>query len=279
VLTEAGAVTGVAIRGAAPGTRETDLLSPLASIERIHAVLLSGGSAFGLDAASGVVRWLEERGIGLDVGVARVPLVPAAVLFDLPIGDAKIRPTAECGYRAAAAASDQPVGEGSVGAGAGATVGKLLGRERAVKGGIGSAAIRLSNGLIVAALVATNGVGDVIDPASGTVVAGVRSEDGRSFADARRLLREGVLPPWHFQGQNTTLGVIATNARLTKAQAAKVADMAHDGLARATGTLEATADIFAVGALAADVMAEAIVRGARQATSAAGVPAARDLAK
>jgi L-aminopeptidase/D-esterase-like protein len=173
-------------------------------------------------------------------------------------------------------------------------VGKLQGLPRAVKGGIGSFAIRLSNGLIVAALVATNGVGDIIDPASGKVVAGVRGEDGRSFADARRLLREGVVPPWHFQGRNTTLGVIATNARLTKAQAAKVADMEHDGLARAiapvhtlddgdtvfavaTGTLEGSADVFAIGALAADVMAEAVLRGVRQATSAAGVPAVRDL--
>jgi L-aminopeptidase/D-esterase-like protein len=296
VLTEGGAVAGVAVRGAAPGTRETDLLSPLATIDRVHAVVLAGGSAFGLDAASGVVRWLEERGIGFDVGVARVPLVPAAILFDLPMGDAKVRPTADCGYRAATSATDRPVAEGSVGAGAGATVGKLRGLERAVKGGIGTAAIHLADGLIVAALVATNGVGDVIDPSTGQIVAGVRDEDGRSFADARLLLRAGVVPPWYSQGRNTTLGVIATNARLTKAQVAKVADMAHDGLARtivpvhtpddgdtvfalATGTHEGSATLFAVGALAADAVAEAVVRAVQQATSAAGVPAARDLTR
>ena len=295
ILTEGGAVAGVDVRGAAPGTRETDLLSPLNSVEHVHAIVLAGGSAFGLDAASGAVRWLEEHGIGFDVTVARVPIVPAAVLYDLPVGDARIRPTAECGYRAAAAASERPVGEGSVGAGAGATVGKLRGLQHAVKGGIGSAAIRLPDGLVVAALAATNGVGDVIDPATGKIVAGVRGDDGRTFMDARRLLREGLMPPWYNQhGRNTTLGVIATNARLTKAQATKVAGMAHDGLARAiapvhtpsdgdtvfalaTGTHEGDAQVFAVGALAADVMAEAIIRGVRQAASAGGVPALRDL--
>lgn len=295
VLTGEGAVAGVDVRGAAPGTRETDLLSPLNSIERVHAIVLSGGSAFGLDAASGTVRWLEEHGIGFDVAVARVPIVPAAVLYDLPMGDPTIRPGADCGYRAAAAASDRPVAEGSIGAGAGATVGKLRGLQHAMKGGIGSAAVRLPNGLIVAALAAANGVGDVIDPSSGRVVAGARGDDGRTLLDARRLLRQGLLPPWYNQrGQNTTLGVIATNARLTKTEATKVAGMAHDGLARAvapvhtpsdgdtifalaTGTHDGKAGVFAVGALAADVMADAILRAVREATTAGGVPAVRDL--
>ena len=295
VLVAAGAVAGVDVRGAAPGTRETDLLSPLNSIERVHAIVLSGGSAFGLDAASGTVRWLEEHGIGFDAGVARVPIVPAAVLFDLRVGDPAIRPTPDCGYGAAAAASTQPVPEGSVGAGAGATVGKLRGLQHAVKGGIGSAAIRLPGGLIVAAVAAANGIGDVIDPATGAIVAGARDDDGRTFVDARRLLRGGFEPPWYDEpGRNTTLGVIATNARLTKAEATKVAGMAHDGLARtiapvhtpsdgdtifalATGAYEREASVFTVGALAADAMAEAVLRAVREATSAGGVPAARDL--
>ena len=297
VLTGAGAIAGVDVRGAAPGTRETDLLSPLNSIERVHAIVLSGGSAFGLDAAGGAVRWLEERGIGFDVGVARVPIVPAAILYDLSLGDASIRPSADCGYRAAAAASEQPVAEGSIGAGAGATVGKLRGLPHAVKGGIGSAALRLPDGLVVAALAAANGIGDVIDPATGRVLAGTRADDGRTFLDARRLIREGFRPPWFEQhGRNTTLGIVATNARLTKAQAAKVAAMAHDGLARAvapvhtpsdgdtifalaTGTHAGEAQLFTLGALAADVMAEAIVRAVREATAAGGVPALRDLSR
>jgi L-aminopeptidase/D-esterase-like protein len=295
ILTEGGVVAGVDVRGAAPGTRETELLSPLNTVDRVHAIVLSGGSAFGLDAASGTVRWLEERGIGFDAGVARVPIVPSAILFDLGMGDARVRPDAQCGYRAAAGASPDPVAEGSVGAGAGATVGKMRGREHAVKGGIGSAAIRMPNGLVVAALVAVNAFGDVVDPASGAVVAGARADDGRSFADARRLLREGTLTPSR-SGENTTLGVIATNARLSKAEATKVAGMAHDGFARAitpvhtpvdgdtiftlaTGAHEHDDSVLVIGALAADAMAEAILRAVRQATSAGGVPALRDLAR
>ena len=294
ILTEAGAVAGVDVRGAAPGTRETELLSPLNTVDRVHAIVLSGGSAFGLDAASGAVRWLEERGIGFDTGVARVPIVPAAILFDLRLGDPRIRPGAECGYRAAAAASSEPVPEGSVGAGAGATVGKMRGFERAVKGGIGTAAVRMPDGLIVAAIVAVNAFGDVIDPSTGAVVAGARTDDGKSFADARRLLLDGHLNTSR-GGDNTTLAVVATNARLSKSGAAKVAAMAHDGFARAitpvhtpvdgdtifalaTGTRESDDSLFVIGALAAEVTAEAIVRAVRQATSAGGVPALRDLA-
>lgn len=292
VLAESGAVAGVDVRGSAPGTRETDLLSPVNTVQQVHAVVLSGGSAFGLDTASGVVRWLEERGIGFETGVARVPIVPAAILFDLGIGDPRIRPDAECGYKAAEGASTRPVEEGSIGAGAGATVGKLHGRARAMKGGIGSAAIRLSDGLVVAALVAVNAVGDIVDPATGRVIAGVRGEDGRSLLDARTLLRSGRHRAR--SGGNTSIGVVATNATLTKAQATKVAQMAHDGLARAivpahtpadgdtmfslaTGARAGEPDLLLIGALAADVTAQAVVRAVREATGLPGLPAVRDL--
>lgn len=294
ILAEHGAVAGVDVRGAAPGTRETDLLDPVNMVPMVHAIVLAGGSAFGLDAASGVMRWLEEHDIGFDVRVAKVPIVPAAILFDLGVGNAKIRPTADCGYRAAAAATIGPVAEGDVGAGAGATVGKLLGAGRAMKGGIGTASITLPDGLVVSALVAVNAVGDVIDPATGAVVAGVRTADGKGLADARKLLRAGTLRADGRPGENTTIGVVATNARLAKAQATKVAQMAHDGFARAiapvhtmndgdtifslaTGTLSRDGDVTIIGALAADVMAEAIVRAVRASKGAPGFPAVRDL--
>ena len=295
VLVEAGATAGVDVRGSAPGTRETDLLSPLNMVDQVHAIVLSGGSAFGLDAASGVVRYLEERGIGFDVRVAKVPIVPAAILFDLTIGDAKIRPSADCGYQAARAATTEVVQEGNVGAGAGATVGKLAGLARAMKSGIGTAALALPSGLTVAALVAVNAVGDVINPATGQVIAGVRTEDEKGFADSRALLKAGTLRNRRI-GQNTTIGVVATNARLTKVQATKVAQMAHDGYVRAispvhtpldgdtvfalaTGTLTSDVDLLTVGALAAEAMSEAIVRAARTATGIPGYPAARDLTR
>ena len=293
ILAEAGAVAGVDVRGAAPGTRETDLLNPVNLIEKVHAIVLSGGSAFGLDTASGVMRYLDERGVGFDTQVARVPIVPAAILFDLSLGDPKIRPDAECGYRAAAAATDAPVQEGSVGAGAGATVGKLRGSERAMKSGIGTASISFPDGLTIAALVVVNAAGDIIDPNTGQVVAGVRTENGQHLADIRQLLRAGAQPQSRL-GENTTIGVIATNAKLTKTQATKIAQMAHDGLARAispvhtpydgdtvftlaTGTHEARSDLLQIGALAADVMADAIVRAAQTATGVPGYPAYQDL--
>ncbi len=318
ILTEKGAVGGVDVRGAAPGTRETDLLDPINMVQEVHAVVLSGGSAFGLDAASGVVRYLEERGIGFDTRVAKIPIVPAAILFDLGIGaNPKVRPTAECGYKAAVAATDRAVEEGNVGAGAGATIGKSGGAGRAMKAGIGSAAIRLPSGLVVAALVAVNAVGDIIDPSTGQVVAGVRTADGMGLADARKLLRAGGARGGR-AGENTTIGIVATNARLTKAQANKMAQMAHDGYARtitpvhtmgdgdtifavATGTFRARgaapgpgaaagdadhagidpreADFSLIGPLAAEVMADAIVRAARLATGIPGYPAARDLSR
>ena len=293
VLVETGATAGVDVRGAAPATRETDLLKPENLVQIVHGIVLSGGSAFGLDAASGVMRYLEERRVGFEFGRSHVPIVPAAALFDLPVGDGTIRPNADCGYQAARTASAAPVLEGSIGAGAGATIGKASGLERAVKGGIGTSAITMPNGLVVAALVAANGFGDVIDPSTGQVVAGVRAMDGRTFADARKLLRDGAIR-FGAPGQNTTLGIVATNATLSKTDATRVAQMAHDGFARAiapihtpvdgdtiftlaTGARPGAADVGQIGALAADVMADAIVRAARQATTAAGIPALRDL--
>ena len=286
-----GAVGGVDVRGGAPGTRETDLLNPVNTIERVHAVALSGGSAFGLAVADGVMDWLEERGIGLAVGPFRVPLVPAAILFDLGVaGEGADRPGADCGMRAAEAASPEPAARGNAGAGAGATVGKSRGMARAMKGGIGSASLRFDDGLVVGALVAVNAVGDVVDPATGQVIAGVRTDDG-GLADARRLLLEGALPP--LPRGNTTIGVVATNAPLTQAQATRVARMAHDGMARAIYPVHTPSDgdtLFAlatgdgpeapvgrIGALAAEVVARAILDAVRSADSLPDLPAARDL--
>ena len=293
-----GVPGGVAQRGGAPGTRETDLLDPRNLVDKVNAIVLSGGSAFGLDAAQGVTRYLEERKIGWNVGAAGVvPIVPSAILFDLGFGgDPKIRPTADCGYRAAGLASSDAVAEGNVGAGAGATLGKVAGRERSMKGGIGTAAIRLPNGLTVAALAAVNAVGDVIDPTTGQVVAGVRTLDGKSLADARKLLRDGSLATAAAPraAENTTIAVVATNARLTKTEVNRIALMADDGLARAlspshtigdgdtvfalaTGRWSGQVDASIVGALAADALAEAIVRAATQTQGLGGLPSARDL--
>ncbi len=299
ILAKDGTVGSVDVRGGAPGTRETELLNPVNDVQIVNAIVLAGGSAYGLDAASGVVKWLDEHHIGYPVGSAGVvPIVPSAILIDLWFGgDPKIRPGADCGYRAAEAASTAPVVEGNVGAGAGATVGKTggvmaNGNAGPMKAGIGSAAIRYPNGLVVAAIVAVNAVGDVIDPMTGEVIAGVRRPDGK-LADARKRLRAGIGPGGR-AGENTTIGVIATNARLTKVQAQKIAQMAHDGYARAICPIHTPADgdtIFAlatgtwtgdvsygtVGALAAEVMADAIVRAAIQATASHGLPSAREL--
>lgn len=292
-----GAVGGVSQRGGAPGTRETDLLDPANLVDKVNAIVLSGGSAYGLDAAQGVVRYLEERGIGWKVGAnGVVPIVPAAILFDLGFGgNPKIRPTADCGQRAAMAATTAAVAEGNVGAGAGATVGKL-GGGRSMKGGLGSAAIALPNGLVVAALVAVNAVGDVVDPMTGQIVAGVRTADGKSLADARKLLRSGALlarPPVR-PGENTTIGLVATNARLSKTEVHRLALMGDDGFAKAivpshtvgdgdtvfalaTGRWTGDANLTVLGAMAAEAMAEAIVRAVSAADSLNGVPSAREL--
>ncbi|MBS1787495.1 MAG: P1 family peptidase [Acidobacteria bacterium] len=296
ILCEDGATGGVDVRGSAPGTRETDLLNPKNLVQQVHAVVLSGGSAFGLETATGVVRYLEEHGIGYDVGVAKVPIVPAAILFDLGVGDAKIRPDAEAGYKACKAASSTPPVEGNVGAGAGATVGKMFGMKRAMKGGIGTASIKVGKDLTVGAIVAVNAVGDVIDPTTGKLIAGARATDGKHLAGTMAgILRGEALPPL-LGGTNTTIGLVATDAKLDKAQAQKVAEMAHDGLARAinpahtmfdgdtifavaTGKTTSTkpANVTLIGALAAEVMAQAVVRAIRAAKSIPNFPSSTGL--
>lgn len=294
-----GAVGGVSQRGGAPGTRETDLLSSENMVDKVNAVVLAGGSAYGLAAADGVMRYLDERKIGWNVGAAGVvPIVPAAILIDLGFGgDPKIRPTADCGYRAAGAAAPGGVAEGNVGAGAGATVGKMGNdARRAMKGGIGTASMTLPDGLVVGAIAAVNAIGDIVDPASGQLVAGLRTEDGKALADARALLLAGAFSRPATEprpGGNTTIAVVATNARLSKAEANRVAIMADDGFARAIRPSHTVGDgdtVFVlatgqgaaasptvVGALAAEVLAEAIVRAVVQAQALGGLPAARDL--
>jgi len=293
-----GAVGGVSQRGGAPGTRETDLLDPLNMVDKVNAIVLAGGSAYGLDAAQGVVKFLEERKIGWDVGAAGVvPIVPSAILIDLGFGgDPKIRPGADCGYKAVGAASSGIVAEGNVGAGAGATVGKMGGMSRAMKGGVGTASLSLPNGLVVGAIAAVNAVGDVVDPSSGKVVAGIRTEDGKSLADVRELIRTGALTRAAAPraGGNTTIVVVATNARMSKADINRVALMADDGLARAIAPSHTTGDgdtvftlatgrwsgdinVSIIGALAADAVAEAIVRAVSTAEPLGGLPSARSL--
>jgi L-aminopeptidase/D-esterase-like protein len=294
VLCEDGAVCGVDVRGGAPGTRETDLLKSENTVEHVHAVLLTGGSAFGLAAATGVVEWLEERGHGLQVGPARVPLVPTAVLFDLWVGDQKIRPGAQAGRAACDAATTGPVAEGNVGAGTGAAVGKLFGIRRAMKGGIGTASARLG-GFTVAALVAVNAVGDVLGE-EGQVLAGARSEDGQRLVGTTAATLRGEGPQRLMPGSATTIGLVATDAALTKAQANKLASLAHHGLSRAIDPITthdgdtlfalATAragrvdDLSGLGAVAAELTARAIRRAVRAAEGlpAYGLPAVRDLA-
>ena len=302
ILFQVPAVAGVDVRGSSPGTRETDLLSPTGRVGETHGILLTGGSAFGLAAADGVVRFLQERGVGYDVRVARVPLVPAAVLFDLAVGDPKARPGPEMGYEAASSAASGEFLQGSVGAGTGATVGKVLGPERAMKGGVGSASVGLSGGLVVAALAAVNAFGDVRDPTTGKILAGPRLADG-TLADSVEHLEEAArFMRW---GENTTLAVVATNARLTKPQATKVSQMAHDGLARAISPVHTSMDgdlIFAasvggpadgyvpsnvppgvtavpdvVGAWGARVVERAVLRAVRSASGIPGFPAVSEL--
>ncbi len=294
VLAEAGAVCGVDVRGGAPGTRETDLLDPVNTVRTVHAVVLSGGSAFGLDTATGVMRYLEEKRIGFPVGAARVPIVPAAILFDLGLGDWTIRPDANAGYAAARAAAGGPVPEGNVGAGAGASAGKLHGLARAMKTGIGSASLRLPGGGVVAALVAANPFGDVVDPASGRKLAGLRSEDGKALRGTVEAMLAGERASRPQPRENTAIGVVATNVALEKSEATRVAQMAHAGLARAihpvhtpwdgdtlfalsTGAVELDEATLLVGTAAAEAVARATVRAALTATGLPGLPAASDL--
>jgi L-aminopeptidase/D-esterase-like protein len=292
VLCESGAVGGVNQRGGGPGTRETDLLRPMHLVQEVQAVLLAGGSAFGLAAADGVMRYLEERGIGFDTRVARVPIVPAAILFDLGCGDPQARPDAAMGYAACQAATDGLVVEGNVGAGTGATLGKLLGPGRAMKSGLGSVAVSLGGGVTVGALVAVNPFGDVVDPQTGVILAGVRNPDSDAYADTLEVMKNMIgttAPPVE---SNTVIGVVATNAGLTKEEANKVAQMAQNGVARtvrpahtmfdgdtlfALSTGRRQADVNLIGAFGARMVAQAIVRAVKAAEGAGGLPAWRDL--
>ena len=298
VMAREGAVAGVDVRGAAPGTRETDLLHPSNLVDKVHAIMLAGGSAWGLEAATGAVRWLEERGVGLDVAVGRLPIVPAAVLFDLLVGDMRIRPDAAAGYAACAAASSADPAEGNVGAGAGAVVGKVFGIQHAMKGGVGTASVTV-DGVTVGALIACNALGDVIDPDTAQVMAGARTDDGRALRDTRRALLCGQPPQPLLAGTNTTIGVVATDAILTKVQAHRLAISAHDGLARSINPVHTMSDgdtLFSLGTgragkslgmmvlatMAAEATARATVRAvqaARSVTTADGLylPAMADL--
>jgi len=296
VLFEHGAIGGVDVRGSAPGTRETDLLSPINTVERVNALVLSGGSAFGLETASGVMRFLEENQAGYRVGSIVVPIVPAAILFDLSLGDSKIRPNAEAGYAACRAASKAVPREGNIGAGAGATVGKMFGMKAAMKSGIGTASLAIgSSGLIVGAIVAVNAWGDVRDRQTGKILAGARAEDSKSFLDSMAQILAGATLARSHGGGNSTIGIVATNAALTKTETAKLAQMAHDGLARtinpihtafdgdtifaaATGSA-ARADVSSIGAVAAEAVAQAVNRAVLAAAGLPGLPAHRDFVK
>jgi len=296
VVCRDGAIGGVDVRGSAPGSRETDLLRPGHLVQKVHAVLLTGGSAYGLDAAAGVMRWLEAQGVGFAVGLGVVPIVPAAVLFDLGIGRADVRPDAEAGLAACQAANNGPVAEGSVGAGTGATVGKLMGPKFATKSGLGSAARQIGGAekVTVGALVAVNAFGDVVDPAGGEILAGPRNPNGPGFIDTLDRMHGDLSQTAFGFSANTTLAVVATDAVLTKEEANKVAQMAHNGLAQtirpvhtmfdgdtvfalATGRKFGPANVSVIGAVAAAVLAEAVVRAARQARGLAGVPAIAEL--
>ena len=296
VLCESGAVGGVDVRGSAPGTRETDLLRPTNSVAEVNAVLLSGGSAFGLDAASGVMRYLEERGAGHKAGPFTVPIVPAAILFDLGLGDHTVRPGPEEGYQACREAASGPFAEGSVGAGTGATVGKLMGWGRDVKGGIGTAAVDLGDGLVVGAIVAVNAMGSIFDPDTGALVAGPRHEDETGMSDSLAAMTSpGYVSPFPPSPTNTTIGVVATNAPLSKEQANKLASVAHDGVALAvrpahlmhdgdaifalaTGGLDRPADFDRICAASVLSVGRAIASGVRKATGLGGVPSVMELA-
>jgi L-aminopeptidase/D-esterase-like protein len=289
ILCDEGAVGGVDVRGSAPGTRETDLLRPMNLVQRVHAVLLTGGSAFGLAAADGVMRYLEERGIGLDTGipgVPRIPIVPAAVIFDLRVGDQRARPTAQMAYDACRRAAIS-VEEGNAGAGTGATVGKLLGAASAMKGGVGTWSVTLPGGVVVGALAVVNAFGDVLDDRTGQILAGARDPGGGGFLNMQKTLQTAEVPPGMGIGENTTLVAVATNAHLSKEDANWLARIAHDGLAKVIAPVhtlydgdtifalaigEAKSNLLSLGAAAVEVVAEAIKRAVRLAKSAGGVP-------
>ena len=293
ILCEAGAIAGVDVRGSAPGTRETDLLRPMNLVEKVHAILLSGGSAFGLNAADGVMHYLEERDVGFETIAGKVPIVPAAILFDLAIGNPKVRPGSKEGYLACVNATDSEVAEGCTGAGTGATVGKLLGSAWAMKSGMGTASEKVSGDVIIAALVAVNAFGDVIDPKTGTILAGTRRPDGKGFANSAELIKRGIGDGWQPNASpSTTIGVVATDAYLNKEQINKVAQMAQDGVARAINPChtmydgdtifslslgQKTGDVNVIGSVAAELVSTAITRAVMLAHSLAGIPARSSL--
>lgn len=301
ILCEKGGVAGVDQRGGGPGTREIALLNPVNHVEKVHAVVLAGGSAFGLDAASGVMRYLEEQKIGYQTGVAKIPIVPAAILYDLNIGDPNIRPTPEMGYLACQNASNSAPEQGSIGAGTGATVGKLLGMGRATKAGIGTASIDIGGGVKVGAIIAVNAIGEVIDPSNGSIIAGVRAKKGTAYHEGEPLFSESLEIMKGIAGRtllglaekaNTVIGVVATNAKLDKASCTKMAQMAHNGLVRcirpantmhdgdtifALSTGKRKANINIVGAFAAQAVQRAILNAVFSATSLGGIPAISEL--
>jgi len=294
VLCPAGTVGGLDVRGSAAGTRQTDSLHPFHFVDEVHAVLLSGGSAFGLDASGGVMRFLEERGIGYQTTAGKVPIVPTAIIYDLGIGEGKVRPNQEMGYQACLNSHSGRVEEGSVGAGAGASVGKLLGIRWATKGGLGTTSILLPNGVIVASLLVVNAFGDVVDPGDRKILAGARDpRNGTSFINSAARIKEGFSLPRPETGfQNTTLGIVATNVKLSKRQTIKVAQMAQSGLPRTISPIHSTVDgdlifalsagdlrydVNAVGLLAEEAVATAVIRAIREAEGLGFLPACRDL--
>ncbi len=291
IISEEGATAGVDVRGGAPGTRETDLLNPVNLAQKVHAIILSGGSAFGLDAAAGVMQYLEERKVGFDVQVTKVPIVCAAALFDLTIGDYRIRPDKAMGYQACMNASSTECKQGTIGAGTGATVGKILGMRRAMKSGLGCYALEVEE-LKVGALVAVNCLGDVVDPLSGKRLAGPLNEDMKTLADTEEIMIRSYSDKKNLFSGNTTIGIVATNAAFTKAQVTKLASMAQNGYARtmrpahsmydgdtifamSTGSIEA--DLSVVGLLAARVMERAVIAAVKNARSLCGLKCYADL--
>ena len=291
VICENGATCGVDVRGSAPGTRETDLLDPINSVQKVHAVVLSGGSAFGLESTCGVSKYLEEKNIGFDVGVCKVPIVTGAVLFDLAVGDYKVRPDKEMGYKACLNASETELKQGNYGAGCGATVGKVIGLDYVTKGGIGSYSIKLDNGIVVSALIAVNAFGDVYE--DGQVIAGVLNDDKNELLNTYEMMKQGVMKGG-FSIDNTTIGVVATNAKLTKAQCKKISQMSHDGYAKAifpihtphdgdtiftmsTGEIEVESDLTLLGSLATEVVEKSIINAIKNAKSIQNIVSYKEL--
>ena len=293
VICEEGATCGVDVRGSAPGTRETDLLDPINMVQKVHAVVLSGGSAFGLESTCGVSKYLEEKNIGFDSGVCKVPIVTGAVLFDLVVGDYKVRPDKEMGYKACLQASETELKQGNYGAGCGATVGKIKGPEYLMKGGIGSHSIKLDNGIVVAALIAVNAFGDIYE--DGKVIAGVLNDDKTQLLNTYEIMKKGFIKGG-FSINNTTIGIVATNANLTKAQCKKISQMAHDGYAKsifpihtphdgdtiftmATGEIDVDNDVTLLGSLAKEVVQESIIKAIKNAQSVKNIISYNELNK